>query len=194
MNKVKFIKLMNRELHLLKKSERDEILAEFEEHFRTGMENGKSDEEVAAELGKPSELAIQYKDEIDFSQLSGGEKAAKISRKFLVAFGLLLFNGIIGIPVIASIFSVWVSLWTVPLSTGVTGLALLAAAIIPNLPIIPTLYIGFSSATIAVSILAGISLIGLTVLMGIGMIYVSKWFFRLVAAYVSGNIKAIKGE
>lgn len=188
MNKVKFIKLMDKELHLLKKSERDEILAEFEEHFRTGMENGKSEEEVAAELGKPSELAVQYKDGIDFAQLSGGEKAAKISRKILVAFGLLLFNGMIGIPVIASIFSVWVSLWTVPLSTGVTGLALLVAAIIP------TLYIGFSGATIAVSILAGISLIGLTVLMGIGMIYVSKWFFKLVAAYVSGNIKAIKGE
>lgn len=40
--------------------ERTDILSDYEEHFRVGMENGKTESEIAASLGSPYDVASQY--------------------------------------------------------------------------------------------------------------------------------------
>ncbi|RRD94847.1 DUF1700 domain-containing protein [Clostridiales bacterium COT073_COT-073] len=38
----------------------NDIIADYEEHFRIGMENGKSETEISAELGSPKDIADEF--------------------------------------------------------------------------------------------------------------------------------------
>lgn len=60
MNKNEFISMMESKLIRLPKSDRDDILSDYEAHFAAGLEKGLSEEEVSAQLGDPQELAATY--------------------------------------------------------------------------------------------------------------------------------------
>ncbi len=60
MNKNEFLDQLREALLRLSKSDRDDILLDYEEHFRAGEEKGMSEEEVAESLGAPASIAAQY--------------------------------------------------------------------------------------------------------------------------------------
>lgn len=60
MNKNDFIDILEKNLLRLPKTDRDDILSDYEAHFALGAEAGKSEEEVSASLGDPNELAQIY--------------------------------------------------------------------------------------------------------------------------------------
>ncbi|MBP3413848.1 MAG: DUF1700 domain-containing protein [Clostridia bacterium] len=60
MNKNEFISIMESKLIRLPKSDRDDILSDYEAHFAVELEKGLSEEEVSAQLGDPQELAATY--------------------------------------------------------------------------------------------------------------------------------------
>ncbi len=60
MNKREFLSQLEEALLRLSKSDRDDILLDYEEHFRAGSDNGMTEEEVAEKLGDPSVIAAQY--------------------------------------------------------------------------------------------------------------------------------------
>lgn len=60
MTKTEFLQQLYNALSSLPASERDDILADFEEHFAAGAERGKSEEQICAELGNPYTCALQY--------------------------------------------------------------------------------------------------------------------------------------
>lgn len=60
MNKNEFISIMESKLIRLPKSDRDDILSDYEAHFAVELEKGLSEEEVSAQLGDPEELANTY--------------------------------------------------------------------------------------------------------------------------------------
>lgn len=60
MTKTEFLKQLEQHLLPLAAAERDEILADFEEHFQAGMESGKSEEQICEDLGNPESCAQQY--------------------------------------------------------------------------------------------------------------------------------------
>lgn len=60
MNKNEFIDVLEKSLIRLPKADRDDILSDYEAHFAIGLENGKTEEEVSASLGDPHELAQTY--------------------------------------------------------------------------------------------------------------------------------------
>jgi len=60
MNKSEFISILEAQLIRLPKSDRDDILSDYEAHFAAGLDNGLSEEQVAEQLGNPSELAKTY--------------------------------------------------------------------------------------------------------------------------------------
>ncbi len=60
MNKNEFLFQLEGALLRLSKSDRDDILLDYEEHFRAGAEKGMSEEDVSASLGEPSIIAAQY--------------------------------------------------------------------------------------------------------------------------------------
>lgn len=60
MNREQFIEQMEKSLLRLPKSARDDILEDYEAHFTIGAEQGKTEEQISAELGNPEELAKTY--------------------------------------------------------------------------------------------------------------------------------------
>jgi hypothetical protein len=60
MIKDEFMREMERDLDKVSEAERREILYDYEEHFRIGRENGKTEEEICMELGDPREIASSY--------------------------------------------------------------------------------------------------------------------------------------
>jgi uncharacterized membrane protein len=186
MTKLVFMQKLNGALDRLKPEERREILSDFEEHFANGVASGKTEEEVARELGDPEVLAAQYTEglpePIKPVQVSG------VAQGVLAAFGLLLFNAMIALPVIAGLFAVWISMWSVVVALLAAAFACMVAPFIPliTVPAPPFL------AGVGVFML-GIALLALTVLAGIGMVYVTKWCYKGLAAYVKAHIRIIKG-
>lgn len=60
MTKNEFLQALYNHLSPLTPTERDEIIADFEEHFSAGLERGKSEEQICEELGNPYTCALQY--------------------------------------------------------------------------------------------------------------------------------------
>lgn len=63
MNKQQFMFTLSQNLKPLGQSAVQEILADFDDHFRNGLDAGQSEDEIAYELGNPAEIARQYLDE-----------------------------------------------------------------------------------------------------------------------------------
>lgn len=60
MTKTEFLQQLYNHLLPLAAAERDEIIADFEEHFQAGAESGKTEEQICEELGSPQSCAQQY--------------------------------------------------------------------------------------------------------------------------------------
>lgn len=60
MTKAEFLQQLQNHLLPLAAAERDEILADFEEHFQAGLESGKTEAQICQELGNPYSCALQY--------------------------------------------------------------------------------------------------------------------------------------
>lgn len=185
MTKQDFMWKMDGALARLKPEERRDILADFEEHFANGMGSGKTEEEVAKDLGDPVTLAAQYTEGLP--ELPKPVKASGVAAGILATIALLLFDAIIALPVLAVLFAIWVSLWSVAVTLLAVGLALMVAPFLVTWILMPTVLAGIGT------FMLGISSLALAVLSGIGMVYVSKWFYKGVAAYVKAHIRIIKG-
>lgn len=60
MNKTEFLQELYNHLLPLPAAERSEIIADFEDHFQAGLERGKTEEQICAELGNPYTCALQF--------------------------------------------------------------------------------------------------------------------------------------
>lgn len=61
MNKQEFLKELKQNLRGFSQEEIDDILYDYEEHFSIGLSSGKTEEEIAEDLGNPKDIAQQYK-------------------------------------------------------------------------------------------------------------------------------------
>lgn len=62
MTRNEFLTELDRYLVTLDQGERADIISDYEEHFRVGLENGKTEAEIAASLGSPYDVASQFLD------------------------------------------------------------------------------------------------------------------------------------
>lgn len=60
MTKTEFLQQLYNNLLPLSNDERNEIILDFEEHFSIGLESGKTEEQICAELGSPESCAVSY--------------------------------------------------------------------------------------------------------------------------------------
>jgi uncharacterized membrane protein len=197
MRKQEFMDAMRSRLSAIGKSPQDtaDILADFEEHIAAGIAGGRTEEDVVAGIGDPAELAAQYADgsepprtpSSDPSPSKTAVTAAGIGRGFFAAIALLFFDLLIGLPILAALFSVLLSLWVAALSIGIAGIAVIVSSIF-FLPLI----IPFNIPGV-ILVFVGIALLALTVPACIGMYYLSKLFVRGVKEYLVAHAKIVKG-
>ena len=127
MNKTDFIDELYHLLNSLSKAERQQHLDYYEEMIADRMEDGLTEEEAVAALGRPADIAAQIL----------GEAPPKPARRFpiwaivLIVLGsplwisLLLTVILAIISIVAVIAAVYVSLWAVILALYATDLGLL---------------------------------------------------------------------
>lgn len=62
MTRKEFLTALDQYLVTLSAEEKADIISDYEEHFRVGLENGKTEAEIAATLGSPYDVASQFLD------------------------------------------------------------------------------------------------------------------------------------
>ena len=182
MNKKEFMSQLKRALMPLRQSARQEILTDLEEHFKDGASLGKTDFEVAEELGDPKELAQQY-----LTSADSAEKASlpeNVGRGIFVGLGLLLLDAMIVIPIAASVFAAIIGLWAVPISTFASSIALIIYPFFTGVLVTIPYYLTF---------MISIGLLGFAAASGIGLFYLSKYYIRFIVRLARMHYKMIVG-
>ena len=91
MNKQEFFDYLNKRLEILNKKEREDILAEFDQHITNKIENGASEAEAIADFGDPEEFVEEildaYKVNPEYNQIKEEAAAKNSIGRFLKNFG-----------------------------------------------------------------------------------------------------------
>lgn len=172
MNKKEFMQKLKQ---LLPEADKRDILLDYEEHFLSGINDGKTEEEIVAELGSPEEVAREY----------GYTEKDPVKGNVWLGVGLILFDLFVGISLLGSLLGVWVALWAVPVALFTASIALIIGSFVSLVFITLPWYIMLT---------AGIALLALSVLLGIGMVYVTKGCYLALKWYVKLHISAFRGK
>lgn len=193
MNRRDFIRELDQLLSELPDKERLDILADYTEIFLSGIQTGKTEEEIAEELGSPVRIASQVLSRYQQAKRPPVEdpiipssmpvKPANSSRAFMVAIVLGLFNLIFVLGPYLGLVGVMIGLYAASLSLLFFPIILLANLVPP-----------ITNEAWGFAIFGSLASGGLGILLSIGMFYVTKWFFRGTVAYLKLNLKLIRGE
>lgn len=105
MNKMDFLNELYYYLGPLPKAEKEEIIADFREHFREGAAAGKTDEQICNELGTPFECAKQYVgDAIEQKTVTPDGKKKPNKTFWTVALVWNIIQAVISIPITFGLF------------------------------------------------------------------------------------------
>jgi len=165
MNRREFIDKLHKKLVENGVGDVGEIVAEYEEHFACKLADGYSEEEIAARLGSPEALALQFAD-------GCGEKKAG-AQKALVAAGLVFMD------IFAGAFFIVMYAWTAAtaaLSAASAALGFCMAADFNPYSLIPPM--PYPCAAIFAA-----SLLALAVLTAVGCVYFALYVRQLARAY-----------
>lgn len=191
MNREQFLARLGKALGGLSATEKREILADYEEHFRSGLAEGRSEEEIARALGSPAVLGGSYRVESLTDSSRQGWGAADVMRAVFASLSLGLFNAIIVLGPFIGLLGVLAGLWAAAGSLALSGVAGMLGAIVG--PFLPALS-GMAVWNALFVFFAGVALAALGLLAVLGMVALSRWFTVLVARYVRFNARIITGR
>ncbi|MDR0381645.1 MAG: DUF1700 domain-containing protein [Oscillospiraceae bacterium] len=169
MNRSEFIGRFRRVLAEQRTGDSDDIIAEYEQHFERRMADGRSEEEVAALLGAPEELARQF----------APDKEPKPHRGsvFATALGLGVADVTFALGAVPLAGGWLAVMGSVSLAFLLGGLALIfrlhrsvAFFSVPEMPFISCLLLGLAT-------------LSLGVLTSVGAWYCARLFAQMLRAY-----------
>ena len=166
MNKSEFLRILRQCLGQLPAEEREQNIAYYEELFSDMLEEGMSEEEAAAHLGDPEQIAREILAEQPLPRLvksrvrpSGGWTALSIT---LIVLGSPVWLPLL-IALAAVLLSVFVVIWALiltvlaaALAVGVSAVALVLAAIFGYLKISGFLLTGLALICVGLCLLTGL--------------------------------------
>lgn len=190
--KEEFMDALRHYLNDFSDSEREDILYDYEEHFRIGIESGKSEDELIKELGSPRDIAAQYKTSEDETEVDNNNKKESIGGSIVIFIALLFFNLFLGIWFFVAIGCTLIGITCACIGIVAAGIVCVVCVLI--YPFFSQ-YIDISQGIPHAAVFfAGIGTIALGILFCIGMFYVLRIFGRYVVKYVKWNIRTIRGE
>lgn len=99
MNRSEFLNTLKKSLGALSAEERDDIIADYGEHFDVGLERGRSEEQIAAQLGSPETIAKAFVASYRVKKVTQTEpgfhpikKISDLGRAILAILALGFFN------------------------------------------------------------------------------------------------------
>ena len=189
MNRNEFLNSLNIQLGRLSQEDRNDILYDYEEHFSIGLEQGKTEEEIVKSLGDPRLIARQFIADTMVKQAVQTKSVGNVTRAVFAIAGLGFFNLVITVPIFFSLLAVLISLYASAFAISVSGLAVILAPMVQ--PMFPD-YVDMGGINPGVLIFTGVGLVSLGILFFIGVIYMSKYFFKGTIAYLKMNMNIIK--
>lgn len=178
MNKKQFLAILRDQLSPLGETERRELLQDFEEHFTTGLGMGKTEEEIALDLGDPIDLAQEILGErFEYVNMSPPHVQGRASTpKFLLFISLVFFNLLLAFPF-------GLAAWAICFSLGIASLTLLAS------PIMLVADILFNQSFALSKVFMVMLCLGLGIFMGLGVQFMWHALKKATKQYISWNLK-----
>ncbi|MCX7708460.1 MAG: DUF1700 domain-containing protein [Clostridia bacterium] len=187
MNKHEFLTTLKNNLASMPEAEKGEILYDYEEHFRIGQEDGKSEEEIAASLGDPRFIARQFKADFSINQAATNTSAGNIFKAVLATVGLGFFNLVFVFGPFMGLVGALIVFFAAALGVTVGGLGTLLVVFLA--PAFPDFIAMDVSPVVAVFMSIGTTCLGL--LMFIGCCYLAKFFYKGTVKYLKWNMDII---
>ncbi len=190
MRREQFITELKKGLGRASESEKREILADYEEHFRMAAADGRTEEQTAQALGNPRVIGRSYRIDamLEESREGGAAGARAVIRAVFASLGLTLVNAIFVLGPFVGLAGAMLGLWAAAVSLPLAGLA---AAVSPVALLVAPRFVSLGGVSPVFLVFAGIGVAALGVLAVIGMAQLSRLFIRMVAAYVRFNARMI---
>jgi uncharacterized membrane protein len=198
MNKEDFFKTLDAALSDFSWSEKKDILYDYEEHFRIGFENGKTEADLIDELGDPKDIANQYKSSSTIENVAiddpinnyREDKSNSENISVIAAIALLIFNLIFVIGPFLGLAGGLIGLFGGAIGAFFGGLGLTLGTIFyPFAHNFVSLPVNISPTA---SIFLGIGTTAFGALFFIGDCYLAKYFFKFTMKYINWNLSIIK--
>lgn len=181
MNKDQFLKQLDSLLKRLSLDERRDILQDYEEYFAIGIEQGKSEEEIAASLGAPHQIAKELLASYHLEKAEKSMTTGNILRAIWAVIGLGFFNLVIVSGPFFALVGLIMAGWAVGIAFAFSPLQVLFHTVIN-----PESFVLFD-------IFLSVAQCGLGLFIGIGMFFVTKKAFNLFVRYLKFNVSLVKG-
>ncbi|GGH73604.1 putative membrane protein [Pullulanibacillus pueri] len=181
MTKERFLKELEASLKRLTAAEREDILRDYKEHFAFGLEEGKTEEEIASGLGSPQHIAKELLAEYHLEKLEATATTGNIMRAVWAVIGLSFFNLIIVLGPFIGFAGVVIAGWAVGVSFILSPLLVLI-----DLAITPSAFNLFN-------LFSSILLCGLGIFILVGMLHATKYIAKGFIRYLKYNASLVKG-
>ncbi|MFY0546316.1 DUF1700 domain-containing protein [Brevibacillus sp. H7] len=183
MTRVEFIRELDELLNGLPDKERLDILADYTEHFLIGMDKGKSEHEIAEALGSPKMIAKEIIAGYHIHQAQSDTSIKNVTRALFATVSLGFFNLLFVLGPFFGLIGILLGLYAASVALILSPVGLFISYGVPG-NADETLF--FVSASLASG--------GLGVMMGIGMIALTKWLYRQFLRYLNFNLRMIRGK
>jgi len=190
MNKKDFMNKLSAYLGGISVEDREDVISDFEEHFKEGLAEGRTEEDIADSLGDPKALANQFKASILVSAAEKTTSAVNITRAVFATLGLGFFNLVFILGPFIAIAAIPIALFASAISIIAAGITVFIASIFG--PLIPQYFA--VSINPAVAIFGSIGLTCFGILFFVGDIYLAKLLYRLFVRYIKFNLRIITGK
>lgn len=192
MNQQDFMENLRYELQRRSHVDQDDILANHLEFFRIGIEEGRTEEEIAASLGSPRSIARYYKAH-QMIRLAETESSIHNIIHAVIAFlSLGAFNLVLVLGPFLGIAGAMVSLLTAGAAVSIGGVLLFAGVLLNliepgsiNIPV--ALYSDGLTAAASMSMAVGFTALGLLFL--IGDYYLGRIFYRGTLRHLNFHLR-----
>lgn len=186
MSKTKFLEIFRKQLKGLPEKEINEIIYDYEEHFNIGMNEGRSEEEIASSLGNPRLLAKEMKANYMINRAEDSYSIYNFFNAMLATLALGFLNLVFILGPFIAIVSVIIALFASGITIIGSGLFVLVVYFLPeyfhNIPHLST------------GIFTSIALISFGCLWIIATVYLTKLFYNLTIKYLKFNVNIIKNR
>lgn len=190
MNKKDFMYKLSLYLGGIPGEDRQDVISDFEEHFKEGLAEGRTEEEIADSLGDPKSLANQFKASILVSEAEKTTSAVNIIRAVFATLGLGFLNLVFILGPFIAIVAVLISLFASAIAIIATGITVFFASIFG--PLFTQYFVIGINPAVAIFGSIGVTCFG--ILFFVGGIYLAKLLYRLFVRYIKFNLRIITGK
>ena len=190
MTREQFLSQLRLSLGNMPDADKQDIVYDYEEHFRIGLADGKSEEQIAESLGNPRVIGNSYRIDamLNVPKEGGGVAAASVLGAVFASISLTFLNIVFVLGPFFGLVGVLFGMWATAVSLIFAGVGFMVSPIWPG----ATQFIASPLLNDAFVLFSGIGIAALGVLASIGMSVLTKWFFIGVAAYVKFNARIIR--